>query len=113
MTKAKEKLKSPEGVLLYRRRGFEVETVFGEMKRNQKFRRFSLRGLEKIRTEIGLLCLAHNFKKLGLYLMRLMAYFVAKYPGILHYFLLIFNKCTNSGLLYKKNQYTQLYGLFT
>jgi len=37
-----------------------VEGVFGHIKHNRNFRRFMLRGLLKVRTELGLLSLAHN-----------------------------------------------------
>ena len=109
--KARERLKSPEGVSLYRRRGFEVETVFGEMKRNQKFRRLSLRGLEKVRTEIGLLCLAHNFKKLGLYLKRLNINIALKKYSTLSIFMIFCKIIDDWGILNKKYRQNQLYGL--
>jgi hypothetical protein len=38
----------------------EVESVFGRLKHNWGFRRFRLRGLEKVPIEWGLLCMAHN-----------------------------------------------------
>ncbi|MGE6258801.1 transposase, partial [Heyndrickxia sporothermodurans] len=37
--------------------------VFGQLKHNQQFRRFSMRGLQKNSVEWGLLCVAHNCKK--------------------------------------------------
>jgi Transposase DDE domain len=36
--------------------------VFGQIKHNQQFHRFSLRGLPKITLERGLVCAAHNLK---------------------------------------------------
>ncbi|MBC8509645.1 MAG: transposase, partial [Chloroflexi bacterium] len=39
--------------------------VFGHIKYNRNFSRFMLRGLQKVRTELGLLSLAHNFIKLA------------------------------------------------
>ncbi len=62
---ARENLMSKEGVKLRSRRGPEIESIFGNIKQNMKFRRFTLRGLEKVTTEWGLLCLAHNMKKLA------------------------------------------------
>ncbi|TEU05964.1 IS1182 family transposase [Candidatus Bathyarchaeota archaeon] len=62
---ARENLMSKEGVKLRSRRGPEVESVFGHIKHNMGFRRFILRGLEKVTTEWGILCLAHNMKKLA------------------------------------------------
>ncbi|MCS2191760.1 transposase, partial [Staphylococcus aureus] len=39
-------------------------TVFGNIKQNMKFKRFHVRGAEKIFKEMGLVFLAHNFRKL-------------------------------------------------
>ncbi len=61
---ARENLNSEKGIDLRKRRNIEVESVFGDIKWNYGFRRFLLRGLEKVNTEIGLLSLAHNFRKL-------------------------------------------------
>lgn len=61
---ARQLLTSEEGVKLRSRRGWEVEGVFGHIKHNRNFRRFMLRGLRKVHTELGLLSLAHNFIKL-------------------------------------------------
>jgi len=46
-------------------RGVEVESVFGRLKQDWGFRRFTLRGMEKVKTEWGLLCIAHNLAKLA------------------------------------------------
>jgi hypothetical protein len=54
------KLRTPEGRALYARRKVIVEPVFGQIKGARGFRRFLLRGLEKIRGEWCLLCLTHN-----------------------------------------------------
>jgi transposase len=62
---ARSNLLSDEGKALRCERVTEVETVFGQIKSNQRFRRFMLRGLEKTKTEWGLLCFAHNIKKLA------------------------------------------------
>ena len=62
---ARQLLSSQKGVKLRSRRGWEVEGVFGHIKHNRNFRRFMLRGLLKVRTELGLLSLAHNFIKLA------------------------------------------------
>ncbi|MFC1238260.1 transposase [Treponema vincentii] len=45
-----------------KRRSIECETVFGQIKGNQKFRRFLLRGKEKVGTEWGLLLIGYNIK---------------------------------------------------
>jgi hypothetical protein len=41
-----------------------LEQVFGQIKEWRGFRRFSLRGLEKVRGEWNLVCLTHNPLKL-------------------------------------------------
>jgi len=61
----KGNLCSPEGIELRKRRNVDVETVFGDIKQNQGFRRFNLRGFEKVNTEFGLVAMAHNIKKVG------------------------------------------------
>lgn len=60
-----EKLTSEEGKKLSSRRMAEPEAVFGLLKRNGKFRRFHLRGLEKVTIEWGLLSIAHNLSKIA------------------------------------------------
>lgn len=62
---ARDNLLSEQGRALRVRRATDVETVFGQIKHNQQFRRFMLRGLKKTTIEWGLLCLAHNMKKLA------------------------------------------------
>lgn len=62
---AREKLVSDRGRRLRARRGVEAETVFGRIKQDWGFRRFTLRGIEKVKTEWGLLCIAHNIAKLA------------------------------------------------
>ena len=64
---ARSNLLSDQGKALRCERVTEVETVFGQIKHNQRFRRFLLRGLDKTKTEWGLLCLAHNMKKLAVH----------------------------------------------
>jgi hypothetical protein len=62
---AKTNLLSEHGKALRIQRNVEVETVFGQVKHNMHFRRFNLRGLEKVETEWGLVCIAHNMRKLA------------------------------------------------
>ena len=62
---ARAKLSSEEGQRLRAARSVEVETVFGQVKHNMGFRRFHLRGQEKVNTEWGLVSIAHNMKKLA------------------------------------------------
>ncbi len=58
------KLASEEGRALYRLRQQTVEPVFGVIKAVLGFRRFSLRGLDKVTGEWDLVALAYNCKRL-------------------------------------------------
>ena len=62
--KARERLSSEEGIKHRKQRNIDVEAVFGILKQNRGFRRLSLRGNQKVETEIGLHALAHNLRKL-------------------------------------------------
>jgi transposase len=64
-TKARERLLSEEGKTHRSRRPIDVEPVFGILKQNKGFRRFMLRGTDKVSIEFGLIALAHNLKKLA------------------------------------------------
>ena len=61
--KAKNLLLSEEGIAHRKRRCWDVEAVFGNIKHNMSFKRFMLRGMDKVTTEIGLIAMAHNLKK--------------------------------------------------
>ena len=58
------RLQSERGRRLYRLRQQTVEPVFGIIKQVMGFRRFMLRGLEKVTGEWQLVCLAYNCKRL-------------------------------------------------
>ncbi|QUL58043.1 IS1182 family transposase [Paenibacillus tritici] len=60
---ARKILRSEEGYALAVRRMTEPESVFGQLKNNRGFRRFLLRGMEKVTLEVGWLSLAHNLLK--------------------------------------------------
>jgi transposase len=60
----RENLNSEKGIYLRKRRGMEVETFFGDLKHNQEFRRFLLRGLTKVNIELGWLSISYNLRKL-------------------------------------------------
>jgi hypothetical protein len=62
---ARDNLTSTLGKQLRAQRSTEVETVFGHIKHNLRFRRFHLRGMEKVKTEWGLISIAHNLCKLA------------------------------------------------
>lgn len=61
--KATERLTSEKGIYHRKRRPVDVEPVFGNIKSNHGFRRFMLRGKEKVTIEAGLLALAQNLRK--------------------------------------------------
>ena len=63
--KAKTSLWSEPNAQIYGRRKVEVESVFGHIKGNRSFRRFSLRSLPKVQTEFGIVAMAHNFLKVA------------------------------------------------
>jgi len=58
------KLQTPTGHALYALRKAIVEPVIGQIKEARGFRRFSFRGLAKVRAEWLLICLTHNLLKL-------------------------------------------------
>ena len=64
--KAKEKLLSPEGVKHRKQRCWDIEAIFGNIKHNMNFKRFMLRGIDKVETETGLIAMAHNLNKLAI-----------------------------------------------
>jgi transposase len=62
---ARDLLLSPEGVKMRSQRPVEVEAVYGRLKHNWGFRRFLLRGIDKVKVEWGLLTMAHNIAKVA------------------------------------------------
>mgnify|MGYP001558798979 CR=1 FL=1 len=60
----KEKMETLEARRIYRLRKTSVEPVIGNIKENLGFREFLLRGLEKVKIELNLACIAHNLKKI-------------------------------------------------
>ena len=59
----KEKMKKPESRKVYSLRKVIVEPVIGNIKQNFGFREFILKGLNKVRIDLNLVCIAHNLKK--------------------------------------------------
>ena len=59
-----KRLSTPEGRAVYAKRKWIAEAPFGWIKEAMGFRRFSLRGLEKVRGEWDLVCLALNMRRL-------------------------------------------------
>lgn len=60
----KRKLLTKPGAAIYAARKSIVEPVFGQIKEARGFRRFSLRGFEKVKAEWALVCATHNLLKL-------------------------------------------------
>jgi hypothetical protein len=60
----RRKLQTKAGAAIYAARKAIVEPVFGQIKQARGFRRFSLRGLAKVRSEWAFVCLTHNVLKL-------------------------------------------------
>jgi transposase len=59
-----KKLRTATGRTLYAARKHIVEPVFGQIKRIRGFRKFLLRGREKVSAEWQLICLTHNLLKI-------------------------------------------------
>lgn len=62
-TEARENLESELGKGIYSKRCIEPEPVFGNIKQNKGFKRFTLTTLTKVNIEFGLIAIAHNFSK--------------------------------------------------
>jgi transposase len=60
---AEQRLKTKRGIQKRKQRCFDTEPVFASIKHNHHFKRFLLRGLDKVAVETGLLALAHNLRK--------------------------------------------------
>lgn len=61
--RARERLTSETGKYHRSKRPIEVEAVFGQMKSNNHFNRFSMKGLEMVDVEFALMCIGHNLRK--------------------------------------------------
>lgn len=64
VTEMKHRLKTKAGRALYAKRKCTVEPVFGIIKAIMGFRQFLLRGVESVRGEWDLVCMAWNLKRL-------------------------------------------------
>ena len=56
----RSRMATPEAKALYRLRSQKVELVNGDWKQHRQLRRFSARGLKRVRCEVGLIVLAQN-----------------------------------------------------
>jgi len=68
--KAKSNLVSEIGKKYSKKRSTEPESVFGQIKQNKGFRRFMLRGIDKVNIEFGLIAIVHNIQKLWKWLLN-------------------------------------------
>ena len=67
---ARENLNSDKGKELRKRRGNEIESVFGDGKLNKNKDRYLLRGLSKVNIEAGLYYISHNLRKIQIFLKK-------------------------------------------
>jgi transposase len=63
--RVRRNLESETGKILRSQRGVDVESVFGQIKHNNQFRRFNTHGLKNVNTEWGIISIAHNIKKMA------------------------------------------------
>jgi transposase len=61
----REKMKTPEAKEIYALRSRTVEPVFGDIKENKGLSSFLTRGLEKVKVEFHLACIASNLKRIN------------------------------------------------
>jgi len=59
--KAKQKLLSEDGIAHRKQRCWDIEAIFGNIKQNMNFKRFMLRGIDKVETEFGLIAMEASF----------------------------------------------------
>ena len=60
---AKENLQSEQGIKHRKKRCYDTEPLWGNIKHNHHFKRFMLRGTKKVTVEVGLLSLSQNLRK--------------------------------------------------
>ncbi len=61
----------------------DKEAVFGNIKQNMNFKRFMLRGVNKVKVEIGLIAMAHNLKKYSLTRLAYFAFLCLRYCNLI------------------------------
>jgi len=64
ISRQREKQKKPVNVELLKSRKTIVEPVFGNIKHNMGFRRFTVRGIDEVSAQWALICLIVNLKKI-------------------------------------------------
>lgn len=78
---ARKKLTSQKGLEYRSKRPIEPEAVFGQIKFNNGFTRFKLRGLAKVEVEFGLVAISHNLRKIAQIMLK-----KSKMSAFLQYF---------------------------
>ena len=63
----RQELLKPENKEIYKLRAHTAESPFGNIKHNLKYRFLLRRGRERVKIEIGLLCILHNILKIAKY----------------------------------------------
>lgn len=94
-SRARELLVSEKGLKHRSKRAIEPEAVFGQLKSNNKFNRFTFIGLEKVELEFLLMALGHNFRKMVAKDLSMLN-FMLKTPKIL---LVLTNRTENKALI--------------
>ena len=102
---AKERLLSEQGLYHRSMRPIEPEAVFGQIKFNNKFNRFTLRGLDKVEIEFGLVAISHNLRKLARIMSKKLLFNVHfwKLVVLKATFLVCFKNYQEIGFFNKKN----------
>nr|WP_243115745.1 transposase [Periweissella cryptocerci] len=63
--KIRSEFSKEENQAIYAQRKIDVESVFGRLKAYFGFTRFSVRGIERVKREVGIALMAMNMKKLA------------------------------------------------
>jgi len=71
----KQRLNSEEGKKVYQRRLHPVESIFGQLKFNQGYTCFLLRGIEFVKAEFAIMCISHNLLKMAKNVSLLLNYY--------------------------------------
>ena len=78
----RQKLDSESGKAIYGKRKYTVEPPFGHIKSIMGFTSFMLRGKQKVTGEFKLVSIAHNLRKIWLYLKTNQKNFAAMCPAL-------------------------------
>jgi hypothetical protein len=62
--KARDLLLSEQGIQYRKLRSIEPESVFGQLKSNNRFNRMKMRGIPKVEIDLGLAIIGHNLRKI-------------------------------------------------